>query len=54
MKKIGQYNSFNEALKYLTLVRGCDSCHFNKDDSKESLLGFLNERIKVELNDNIG
>lgn len=54
MEKIGPCETFHKALKTLTLVKGCDSCEFNKDDSKESLLGFLNERIKEEIEENIG
>lgn len=54
MDKVGPYETFHKALKTLTLIRGCDSCEFNKDDSKTSYLPLLNEKIQEEMKETFG
>lgn len=54
LEKIGPYDTFYEALKKLTLLKGCDSCEFNKSDSKATYLSLLKERIQEEAWETLG
>ena len=49
IEKIGPYKSYHEALKFLVLTKGCDSCSFNKSQLKDAYLPVLDEQIKTEI-----
>ena len=46
---VGPYRSYHEALKFLVLTKGCDSCSSNKAQLKAAYLPVLNEKLKEEI-----
>jgi hypothetical protein len=49
LEKVGPYKSYYEALKNLTLTKGCDSCGYNKLKEKDDYLPLLTEKFKKEM-----
>lgn len=54
MEHVGPYETFHKALRTLVLTKGCDSCEFNKSDSKKSYLSLLDQRIQEEMKEMFG
>lgn len=46
---VGPYSSYHEAMKKLVLVKGCDSCDFNKSKVKAAYIPYLTEKLEEEL-----
>jgi hypothetical protein len=49
LAKIGPYKSYYEALKFLLLTKGCETCEYNKSPLKQAYLPILDEKIKEEI-----
>ncbi len=49
IEQVGPYKSYHEALKFLVLTKGCDSCTHNKSELKDAYLPVLDEQIKAEI-----
>ena len=49
LAKVGPYKSYYEALKFLVLTKGCDTCEYNKFPLKQAYLPILDEKIKEEI-----
>jgi hypothetical protein len=49
LEKVGPYETFGQALKYLNLTKGCDSCKFNSSERKEDLIPLLDVKVKEEM-----
>ncbi len=54
LEKVGPYKSYHEALKFLVLTKGCDSCKFNRSQLKEAYLPVLDDQIKSEIEELYG
>lgn len=49
LENVGPYKSYFEALKTLTLTKGCDSCSYNKLKAKNDYLPLLDKKFKEEM-----
>jgi len=49
LERVGPYKSYFEALKALTLTKGCDSCSYNKLEAKDEYLPLLDEKFREEM-----
>jgi hypothetical protein len=54
VEDVGPYTSYHEALKILTLTKGCDSCKYNNSKVKDAYLPYLNEKFKEEMSAKYG
>jgi hypothetical protein len=54
LAKIGPYKSYYEALKFLVLTKGCDTCEHNKSPLKQAYLPILDEKIREEIETTYG
>ena len=54
LARVGPYKSYYEALKYLVLTKGCDSCEYNKSPLKQAYLSVLDENIREEIEELYG
>lgn len=54
LESIGPYETYHKALRTLSLTKACDSCEFNKSESKESYLPLLDKKIKKEMEEKFG
>ena len=49
LESVGPYKSYFEALRTLTLTKGCDSCSYNKLEAKGDYLPLLDRKFKEEM-----
>ena len=49
LEKVGPYTNYHEALKFLVLTKGCDSCSLNNSKLKDAYIPYLNEKFKEEM-----
>jgi len=49
LERVGPYKTYHEALRYLVLTKGCDTCSLNKFKLKKAYLPFLNDKVREEM-----
>ena len=54
IQKVGPYETFPQAVKYLNLTKGCLKCTFNKGDKTENRRSVIDEKVREELERTIG